>query len=381
MSWRFRQSFNLFPGVKINVSKSGLSATIGGGPLHLNLSQSGLLGTASLPGTGISFRQNLIKHGGSSPSAETVLPGVVPVEFANSHLVTGSEIKSADANEMTSDGMNEFLSLIIDAMRERRELDLLLNETRQIYAKSNTTFESWDQGFWRKTFAPRQYSKLKESVLLSRAKIDEYEEQRKQTVIPTEIEISAEEALKFEHLCEVFSKLVESEMIWDVVSEKAIDKEVDRTTASASIGRHRVFFSLNSFSVISSKWVVPHLGNYNGGDIFLYPGFILYHINDLNFTVIDYRDVKITFSEQAFIEESTVPKDSKTISFTWKKTNRDGSPDKRYKGNYQIPVCRYAQIKLTSLGGLMEEYMISDCDTAKDFVVAFSDVLRSGTRH
>ncbi len=36
MSWRFRRSFKVIPGVRINLSKTGLSASIGGGPFTLN---------------------------------------------------------------------------------------------------------------------------------------------------------------------------------------------------------------------------------------------------------------------------------------------------------------------------------------------------------
>src|SRR5882762_2040599 len=56
MSWRFRKSFKVIPGVRLNLSRSGLSASIGGAPITLNIGQHGLVGTASLPGTGISYR-------------------------------------------------------------------------------------------------------------------------------------------------------------------------------------------------------------------------------------------------------------------------------------------------------------------------------------
>src|SRR6266403_1275698 len=58
MSWRFRKSFKVIPGVRLNLSRSGLSASIGGAPITLNIGPHGLMGTASLPGTGISYRHN-----------------------------------------------------------------------------------------------------------------------------------------------------------------------------------------------------------------------------------------------------------------------------------------------------------------------------------
>src|SRR6185437_2580945 len=58
MGWRFRHSFTVVPGLRLNLSKSGLSASIGGAPLTLNFGPRGVMGTASLPGTGISYRQH-----------------------------------------------------------------------------------------------------------------------------------------------------------------------------------------------------------------------------------------------------------------------------------------------------------------------------------
>ena len=46
MSWRFRQSFKIIPGVRLNLSKSGLSASIGGAPFTVNVGPRGVFGTA-----------------------------------------------------------------------------------------------------------------------------------------------------------------------------------------------------------------------------------------------------------------------------------------------------------------------------------------------
>src|ERR1700688_2773697 len=70
MSWRFRKSFTVIPGLRLNLSKGGLSASIGGAPFTLNVGPRGLYGTASIPGTGISFRQRLTNEPDSQPLTE-----------------------------------------------------------------------------------------------------------------------------------------------------------------------------------------------------------------------------------------------------------------------------------------------------------------------
>lgn len=57
---RFRKRIQICKGVKLNLSKSGLSATVGGKGLSLNLGKSGLFLNTSIPGTGLYDRKKLI---------------------------------------------------------------------------------------------------------------------------------------------------------------------------------------------------------------------------------------------------------------------------------------------------------------------------------
>lgn len=59
MGFRFHKSIKLFPGVKINLSKSGVSTSVGAPGATVNLSRRGVRGTVGLPGTGISYSERL----------------------------------------------------------------------------------------------------------------------------------------------------------------------------------------------------------------------------------------------------------------------------------------------------------------------------------
>jgi hypothetical protein len=61
MPIRFHRQFTLFPGVKVNVSKTGMSITVGGKGFHLNFSRRGVMQTTNLPGKGLSHRSYLFK--------------------------------------------------------------------------------------------------------------------------------------------------------------------------------------------------------------------------------------------------------------------------------------------------------------------------------
>src|SRR5215211_1604453 len=62
MPVRFRRTFTLFPGVKVNVSKGGMSITVGRQGFHLNFSKHGVRQTTGLPGSGISHTSYLFKN-------------------------------------------------------------------------------------------------------------------------------------------------------------------------------------------------------------------------------------------------------------------------------------------------------------------------------
>ena len=62
MPIRFRRTFKIFPGVKINVSKGGISVTVGTRGANLNFSKRGVRQTVGLPGSGLSETSYLVKN-------------------------------------------------------------------------------------------------------------------------------------------------------------------------------------------------------------------------------------------------------------------------------------------------------------------------------
>lgn len=59
MGFRFRKSIKLFPGVRLNISKTGLSTSIGGRGATINLGKNGARGTVGIPGSGLSYSERL----------------------------------------------------------------------------------------------------------------------------------------------------------------------------------------------------------------------------------------------------------------------------------------------------------------------------------
>jgi hypothetical protein len=54
--FRFRKTFSILPGVRINLSKTGVSSSIGGNGATVNVGKNGPMVTLGVPGTGLSYR-------------------------------------------------------------------------------------------------------------------------------------------------------------------------------------------------------------------------------------------------------------------------------------------------------------------------------------
>jgi hypothetical protein len=385
MGWRFRQSFKVIPGVRLNLSKSGLSCSIGGAPLTMNIGPRGVYGTASIPGTGLSYRQRFSAGSETlSPTpAATVLPPSAdahslpavpsPVPTPGSFSVpVGTmpvqEVHSGSTELLTSNSLKELKQVIQTAYVEHQDISRQLEAGRQEKERASRRFLSWENGFLLKKIFKASFAKRKAEAETATAKVAELEEQLRLTAIATQVEIAPEQAEPYFKMRDTFASLSESAAVWDIKSYQATDKFHERTTAETRVDRQKVTFMLGSCDLIQWEQKVPHARNAKGGDLFLYPGFIVYRAAKEAFSVIDFHDVKSNAALVKFQEEQGVPQDSKVIGQTWAKANKDGSRDKRFANNYQIPVVLYASLSLKSDTGLWEEFQFSNPERLQLFL-------------
>lgn len=62
MGFRIRKSIKIAPGLRINLSKSGVSASVGKRGATVNIGKNGVKSTIGIPGTGISHTVNHSKN-------------------------------------------------------------------------------------------------------------------------------------------------------------------------------------------------------------------------------------------------------------------------------------------------------------------------------
>jgi hypothetical protein len=164
-----------------------------------------------------------------------------------------------------------------------------------------------------------------------------------------------------------------SEKIWDVTQSYEQNRITTRSSASSVITRKEVRFQLLPIDEIKSERPVFCLHNANGAQMHFYPFFVILNNGTQDYGLVDYKDLTLTFSAQRFIEEAKVPFDTQVIDKTWAKVNKDGSPDRRFTGNYQIPVVKYGELSLTTLNGLNECYHFSNFEASYEFVNALNE--------
>ncbi|MDR0863523.1 MAG: DUF4236 domain-containing protein [Candidatus Symbiothrix sp.] len=82
MGLRFRKTIKLMPGVKLNLSKGGISTTIGSRGFSVTSSKRGTYLNAGISGTGLSSRTNIGKISQKSNNKEQVPKEIKPISRA-----------------------------------------------------------------------------------------------------------------------------------------------------------------------------------------------------------------------------------------------------------------------------------------------------------
>src|ERR1022692_3445263 len=377
MSWRFRKTFRVLPGVKLNLTRHGLSATLGAAPFSLNLGPRGLYGNVSIPGTGIWDRVRLDASADVLPGQLDAGAAPLPAPPPPTALPQATEIRSVSTEFLGSQSLEALGRLLQEAYRERAELAKEITVAESEASVAARRYQSWEHGFLLKGIFKESFARRKQANEVAQAKLEELKEQLRLTTLATQIETDREQAEPYHKLRDEFAALSECQRIWDMLERRKINRIVERSAAHEAITREPVSFSLDSCDLIQWEQKIPHLPNRAGGDLYIYPGFILYRASKQALALIDSLEVTLTFRPVRFIEEAPLPSDTQVVGQAWAKSNKDGSPDRRFRNNYQIPVALYGSLTFVSATGLHEEYQVSNALLAERFAKAWNVFQRS----
>ncbi|AUD05404.1 DUF4236 domain-containing protein [Spirosoma pollinicola] len=365
MGWRFRKSIKIIPGVRLNFSTRGVSTSIGIRGAGIKISNQGTLIYGSIPGTGLSYRETISRNPSSFPATPEELPGVYLIEPADNIL-------SLEVQHITSQNMQGVKDLILDTHQQRKELALNLRQLKGTMFVSKLKLYSsylFLVGLFKKNIP----AAIQEDILAQKQTLDALRDQLVNSFVRLEIDFDSTIKPKFERMVNGYNNLIKSKKIWDVTGAYREDRVKTRSAASTSLKRREVRIGFKSLPDIKADQEPFYFHNANGADLYLYPNFLIAYSSRTHFAVIGYDELTFRFSTSRFIETGNVPGDSKVVGQAWYKSNKNGSRDKRFKGNYQIPIAQYGEIELLTKNGLHEGYQFSHHEACQEFGLAFQE--------
>lgn len=385
MTLRFRQTFTLFPGVRINVGKRGISTSIGVPGATVNIGRQGVRATVGAPGTGLSYSALVVPFGQTGnpspqpdqspgsfmqPEVESPAAGNDPASAKVYMPQAGmNEIGSASVEVLTSTSLMPLRDLIAKAREQQAQVKADLNEAREEEAEQQGELNRRKSSLFR-WFYKRRVAELELALPVTKSEVARLANWQDNTKIDVAFEAGYGAQRAYSSMVRAFDVMKLSDKKWDVTADRSANQFVERTLANRTVNRHPVAFDFSSTDLIQFSGRAMRFENVNGDDILIYPGVAVIPRADGVFALIDIRELQITFEGMRFHEDEGVPRDAKVVGHTWAKTNKDGSPDRRFKENYQIPIALYGQIAFRSQTGVTEEFMVSNADAALAFVDA-----------
>ena len=362
MAWNYRRRIKIIPGVYMNLSKNGISTSIGVRGASVTLGKSGTYVNTSIPGIGLYNRQKL----SNNQNSNNYSPQNIEQDILEDNIF------SADIQEITSQNMQGVKEAILTAHEQRKDLknDLLKIKTTLGSSKLKLTLSYvLLYGLLKKDIS----EKFKTDISSKKDAIKQIQNQIDNCYVGLDIEFDEEIRAKYNKVVSNFKNLITSQKIWDITSAHSQDTKTTRSAASTLVNKREVKFGMKSIPDIKSQFEALYFNNANGADLYIYPNFVVMYSSRTKFAVIGFDEIDFNQSFSRFIETGSIPRDTKIIDKTWFKVNKNGSPDKRFKGNYQIPVVKYGEISLRTITGLNEEYQFSNYEFTEEFGKAFKE--------
>jgi hypothetical protein len=375
MAWRFRKRVKIIPGVYLNFSTSGISTTIGPRGFSVNIGSKGTFLNSGIPGTGLYNRVPLHSNVENNIEKNNAQDNAEKLKYLLDQTYDGSEpIKSKSIEQLTGNGLANLKETIIAAHKEYSEISTdLETRNRQKTIVDNRLYKNRRSIF--KFLFKKRIERLEQESGELQEELDELSEQQRLSGVELRINNDNTFESLYKNVERGYVLVTSCLKIWDVTASKSIDRVQQRSFAGTQVTRVEVGARIESSDLIQTTAVPLKLENKNGGDLYFFPGFVIIHEKALDFAILDYSEFDLEFINTQFVESESVPADSKVLGNTWAKVNKDGSRDKRFSGNYSMPIANYGQINFKSSTGLNESFLFSNAGHAELFYKALTEYI------
>lgn len=344
MGFRYRKSINLGGGFQINLSKSGVGYSWGTKGYRITKTASGKTRrTYSIPGTGLSYVSETGQNRYSQRNrSQNNAPGYRPTttEPAYQQPFGEQRIESAEIKNFQSAEFGNITSAIERTLKMNKWGSILL--WCVLLAAGNPAF----------ILLPIIGGVLK---VMARSK----------GAVNLEYDFDAEKEEEHDRRVGAWIILAEGAKEWQVLTETYNSN----TKVHAGAGRslNRVPCTIKKTSPYYLKTNVDLIQIKLKKETLLILPDKVFIIRGTKVGAVNYDDLQIQVSSINFVESEPVPKDAQVIGQTWQFVNKNGTPDKRYKNNRQLPICLYGVVKLRSVSGINVEMHVSNIQKSRDF--------------
>lgn len=372
MGLRFYKKVKLIPGVKLNISKSGVSVSVGVPGASVTTGKKGTYLNAGLPGTGLSYRMRI--DGVSKPVNPPSNSNVELFSKANSVLSKPASkiLKSLSIDELTSESMRGLKNEIDNVQRERSNICAEQMSAKRRRDRLQADLRRITRNPFRRLFQKIQLEQIKLDIEKSEIQANILSNRLSDTMLTFAFDLDEQIESAFETLDLAFEALTYVSHAWSIHSFNFVDQYQTRSSADAKVDRKKGTIRSKSPEFVKTQWTPLHFRGSGDVCVCILPSFILFENMARSYAVADVLELQVRFRPFQFIEESLLPDDAEVIGHTWLHVNKDGGPDRRFSHNPKLPIVEYGIISFRTDTGFREEFMISDITAAQRFVNVFN---------
>lgn len=399
MTWRYRKRVKVAPGVYMNISKNGISTSVGVRGSSVTFGKNGTYLNTGIPGTGFYNRQRI--GGSSTPRVQYATPSTPQIHSKGTYTFTGllcafcallclafapvgligtlifaagtwanfSNLKKYYGKSVTTDSPSFIsdaktaLSTSIDDRKKR----ILTNFISTVETVDAIEDEEHILESLRKN--PKKNSDL---ITSHSAELESLKSRLASTEYDVDASVDPKVLSLYENVCLSFEKLLASQKIW--IETSRVQNSERKASAFSLVDRKETSFGVGVFNYIKSKYDVPTIP-FGSSLLYLYPEYAILSQTPSQFEIIDYSSILVAYSTTNFQESGSYPTDAERIGTTWKYVNKNGGPDKRYANNPTIMVLKYGIICISIKNQTSVTYQVSNADLADSFCSNFSKLV------
>ncbi len=351
MDSRFRKELTTVPPVRIKVGRHGFMTMIGW--------------RGEVAGGGARTLRQIgdPRFSGPLPTDPFLIPG------------TRKDFGDGNVSEMTSPGLSGFKELLLAT--RRRELEIKA-DTRKVKWQLCLAWTAQTLG-WMSLISvaskPVRQSTSK-AVAARRSEVEMLDRNLAATRISVNFNMDSEVAEPHRRMRAAFDQMASSRRAWSVQTTQHIDRVKARRWAGTVMSRGPAILRRLAVSLVDTDDSPLAIDVLRGkSTAYFYPGFVLVDGGQRSdIAVIDITELEITSGATSFEETESVPSDAQVIGSTWAKANKDGSRDRRFAHNREVPIMRYGLLTLSTARGMNEAFMFSNAQASAEFGTAAAEL-------